>query len=390
MTTDATRAPRRWLNAHEDEGSHATQVQPFTTAMSVYRRPEHRDPRSNINSTSLVTYYAKTSADLLPDVRLLGALLGSFWNPVGRHANRAVTLSDSRIRAMMLWTGAQLDAARDGLAATGDWTLSTDGLAHLYVPTDALYERAVNVDTVPEVARVLSKWIVRYSGLEAPDRVLALRVAIWTPDKTHRRYRVALERSSQVRLTARVRGSDWSNARLQESGLMTTYTAPDGDTTYRWTETTWERLNEYSQYVWLRKRGSAALHESAYEHLACPQEAWLHDEHPLMQSPPAGHGFVYTLADPREPGAIRYVGQTTQPLALRLRRHLSTASGRMTRDWLRTLVADGVMPTITLYETCALEKLDPRKAKPGVPTREGLAIRRLQSQGHALLNDIVE
>jgi len=63
--------------------------------------------------------------------------------------------------------------------------------------------------------------------------------------------------------------------------------------------------------------------------------------------------MIYSLADPREPDAIRYVGKT-QDTKKRLREHLSEAKGKRhdhRLHWLRKLASCSVEPVIGILET---------------------------------------
>lgn len=64
---------------------------------------------------------------------------------------------------------------------------------------------------------------------------------------------------------------------------------------------------------------------------------------------------VYTLHDPRVPELIRYVGKTHQTPRLRLKRHRTEARGTKNRThctrWVRTLLAAGIDPVMTVVET---------------------------------------
>jgi hypothetical protein len=64
--------------------------------------------------------------------------------------------------------------------------------------------------------------------------------------------------------------------------------------------------------------------------------------------------LVYGLVDPSS-GRLRYVGQTTQSLGVRLSEHLSRARRgceRYVYDWIRSLVKSGSVPSIRLLEEC--------------------------------------
>lgn len=69
-------------------------------------------------------------------------------------------------------------------------------------------------------------------------------------------------------------------------------------------------------------------------------------------------GCIYALSDPRTPGEIRYFGKTTQPIGRRLAEHIGVARIRNThRDaWIRTLLAAGLRPMITILETGLMSK----------------------------------
>jgi len=63
---------------------------------------------------------------------------------------------------------------------------------------------------------------------------------------------------------------------------------------------------------------------------------------------------IYALSDPRNPSAIRYVGKTSSLVKKRLGEHLAYA--RKTKrtshlvNWLRQLMAEGVLPVIALID----------------------------------------
>jgi hypothetical protein len=66
------------------------------------------------------------------------------------------------------------------------------------------------------------------------------------------------------------------------------------------------------------------------------------------------HYTTYGLIDPREPGVVRYVGHTGQPLSKRLGQHYTRATtsgnhGRTSR-WIRELVRQGIKPSIVILE----------------------------------------
>lgn len=68
---------------------------------------------------------------------------------------------------------------------------------------------------------------------------------------------------------------------------------------------------------------------------------------------------IYTLADPRTPNDIRYVGFTTKSLHERKRRHVNTARNKVnsnyhTLTWLRTLLNIQLKPEIDLIDCCNL------------------------------------
>lgn len=60
---------------------------------------------------------------------------------------------------------------------------------------------------------------------------------------------------------------------------------------------------------------------------------------------------VYGLSGPD--GKIRYVGQTRQPLAVRLSEHIRRPRGRLA-CWLKSLTAQGEEPRIFIIERCAV------------------------------------
>ncbi|MFE5512256.1 hypothetical protein ACFQ9J_16885 [Streptomyces sp. NPDC056529] len=55
-------------------------------------------------------------------------------------------------------------------------------------------------------------------------------------------------------------------------------------------------------------------------------------------------GTLYALADPRD-GAVRYIGQTTKDLSVRLAGHVNNPASRV-RPWVQELVAAGLTPII--------------------------------------------
>ena len=68
---------------------------------------------------------------------------------------------------------------------------------------------------------------------------------------------------------------------------------------------------------------------------------------------------IYALCAPGD-GAIRYVGCTRQGTEQRLRRHLSRASGgdQTAKDaWLRTLLANGLRPSIRVLEVVPVAEM---------------------------------
>lgn len=77
--------------------------------------------------------------------------------------------------------------------------------------------------------------------------------------------------------------------------------------------------------------------------------------------------FIYGLFDPRQPFDLhecRYVGQTLQTLAERLDGHIKEAKGsrhrRWVLNWIRSLLNDGIVPTII-----PLEEIDAATLVPG-------------------------
>lgn len=63
--------------------------------------------------------------------------------------------------------------------------------------------------------------------------------------------------------------------------------------------------------------------------------------------------FIYALAEPG--GGVRYIGKTSQTLVKRLRSHINEARcGLQTHKckWIRSLLTDGLSPTIVLIEEC--------------------------------------
>ncbi len=72
---------------------------------------------------------------------------------------------------------------------------------------------------------------------------------------------------------------------------------------------------------------------------------------------PQGHCFIYALADPLDPGTIRYVGKTVKPLHRRLAEHVADRN-RANRfchrmAWIRKLVREGRKPVIRALEICS-------------------------------------
>lgn len=90
--------------------------------------------------------------------------------------------------------------------------------------------------------------------------------------------------------------------------------------------------------------------------------------------------IIYALIDPRD-NAIRYVGKTFRTAHRRLRRHLASCylNGKTHKErWLRTLVALGVQPIITVIETCT--------SSADLSKRERFWIAHYRAVGAALTN----
>lgn len=87
-------------------------------------------------------------------------------------------------------------------------------------------------------------------------------------------------------------------------------------------------------------------------------------------------GLIYCLHDHK---GLRYVGQTIQPLALRLKQHLWYSSKNKSHlgSWLRSL---NVSPTIEVIEECSYDRLDELELK---------WIKELQLLGCDLVNSMV-
>lgn len=101
-------------------------------------------------------------------------------------------------------------------------------------------------------------------------------------------------------------------------------------------------------------------------HIRAHVQSQLYDE----SSAPAEGTAIYTLSDPREIRAARYVGQTTAPRR-RLLQHLNTARLWMPDEipwwvrspdlrplyvWIRDLYSDGErLPTMVVHEWCATQ-----------------------------------
>lgn len=99
-----------------------------------------------------------------------------------------------------------------------------------------------------------------------------------------------------------------------------------------------------------------------------------------MADPKIAH--LYTLSDPRNPDAIRYVGWTAKTAEQRLRAHLADARksdgrGWHRLNWIRSLLAVGVKPIIRVVAVCDFEE--------GPAAEIGL-IATLRALGHRLTN----
>ena len=76
---------------------------------------------------------------------------------------------------------------------------------------------------------------------------------------------------------------------------------------------------------------------------------------------------VYELRDPRDPECNpKYIGITTEPLYLRLRKHIGSLKSRgntLKKSWIKSLLKEKIRPTIHLIEevigwnyACEVEK----------------------------------
>lgn len=86
---------------------------------------------------------------------------------------------------------------------------------------------------------------------------------------------------------------------------------------------------------------------------------------------------IYGFADPRN-GALRYVGQTRQPVHRRLKDHLKSNFRSRVRDWLRKLRSIGMKPVIQILESDVVES--------DVNDAEVFWIAYFKSTGAVLLN----
>ncbi|SOE77630.1 hypothetical protein SAMN05446589_7366 [Streptomyces sp. OV198] len=68
-------------------------------------------------------------------------------------------------------------------------------------------------------------------------------------------------------------------------------------------------------------------------------------------------GALYTLSDPRD-GTVRYVGQTTNHLQLRLSQHINNPTNPGMRMWINGLTADAQVPRIDLLREVPAADLD--------------------------------
>ena len=93
------------------------------------------------------------------------------------------------------------------------------------------------------------------------------------------------------------------------------------------------------------------------------------------------YASLYTLGDPKTPGDIRYVGWTSKRPSRRLGVHISDArSGRHQHHcarWIRSLLAAGVRPLMTVVAVCGVEE---------GPVAEVDLIAALRALGHRLVN----
>lgn len=91
--------------------------------------------------------------------------------------------------------------------------------------------------------------------------------------------------------------------------------------------------------------------------------------------------YIYVLIDPRD-GAIRYVGRTVRPLAVRRRGHVVEARSpaiapSAKAEWVRELLDGGVLPEIAVVE---------ETTEGEAPDAERRWIARYEAAGTALLN----
>lgn len=143
------------------------------------------------------------------------------------------------------------------------------------------------------------------------------------------------------------------------------------------------------------KQGSAhKTYKDRFETGATEEDAWSDAEvaigcvggtasdtsfRPLIARGATLGAIVYGLVDPREPGRIRYVGQTTRAPIVRLSQHLRERKvGQRKCEWVARLDADGVAPDMVLLQR--LRPTDDHRLA------EGWWIATLRSRGEADMN----
>ena len=87
-------------------------------------------------------------------------------------------------------------------------------------------------------------------------------------------------------------------------------------------------------------------------------------------------GIIYGLFDPRD-GLLRYVGQTTVTLKMRLQGHYSDPKRNRKNNWIKSLRSGGLRPVIKAISEHPIEELD---------DMEVATIAMVQSAGASLLN----
>jgi hypothetical protein len=88
--------------------------------------------------------------------------------------------------------------------------------------------------------------------------------------------------------------------------------------------------------------------------------------------------LIYALLEPDSDNA-RYVGQTAQPLQLRLDDHLRVRGASARADWIRSLIARDLAPRIVQLDQVT-------GTRPDAYALETAWIRKLRANGHSLLN----